>query len=276
MSFILDALRKLEQKRQQSPVPDVMTMHDQPYNGVGRRPLWPYLILAVLILNVVILIGWIRPWQAEKKHGTVETREDVHSAADPAGDSSLAENDIVARRTHVPDMPVQKHQKRSIPPVPQQETATGPVRGQLPQPSDKEEPAPVEKDTQEQTQPGILGSSGIIPSEEDLSLLRSRIKEERFPDTGSSSREDMFPSEPAETSDIEELGQLPADIQRELKDVTISGHIYSDNPSSRIVTINGGLMHEGESFTPGVRIDEITMSGIVCTYRGYRFRIRAF
>jgi general secretion pathway protein B len=62
MSFILDALKKLEQKRQRGSVPDLMTVHIPVPQEMKKRPLWLYLILGALILNATLLLVWLRPW----------------------------------------------------------------------------------------------------------------------------------------------------------------------------------------------------------------------
>jgi general secretion pathway protein B len=62
MSFILDALKKLEQKRQRGSVPDLMTVHIPVPQEVKKRPIWPYLIIAALVLNAALLLVWLRPW----------------------------------------------------------------------------------------------------------------------------------------------------------------------------------------------------------------------
>ncbi|MBI5739653.1 MAG: general secretion pathway protein GspB [Nitrospirae bacterium] len=72
MSFILDALKKLEQKRQRGAVPDLMTVHMPESQKPQKRPLWPYLVLVALILNAGILTAWLRPWGTEKKNTPVE------------------------------------------------------------------------------------------------------------------------------------------------------------------------------------------------------------
>ena len=63
-------------------------------------------------------------------------------------------------------------------------------------------------------------------------------------------------------------------MQKELPSISIKGHIYSDNPSSRMVNINGHIMREGEEIADDLRIDEITLSGVILTYKDVRFRIR--
>jgi hypothetical protein len=62
MSFILDALKKLEQKRQRGSVPDLMTVHIPVPQEMKKRPIWPYLIIGALILNAALLLVWLRPW----------------------------------------------------------------------------------------------------------------------------------------------------------------------------------------------------------------------
>lgn len=62
MSFILDALKKLEQKRQRGSVPDLMTVHIPVPQEMKKRPIWPYLIIAALVLNAALLLAWLRPW----------------------------------------------------------------------------------------------------------------------------------------------------------------------------------------------------------------------
>ena len=62
MSFILDALKKLEQKRQRGSVPDLMTVHIPVPQEMKKRPVWPYLILGALVLNAALLLVWLRPW----------------------------------------------------------------------------------------------------------------------------------------------------------------------------------------------------------------------
>jgi len=48
-------------------------------------------------------------------------------------------------------------------------------------------------------------------------------------------------------------------------------HAYSGQPKNRLVGIDNRMLHEGDSPSPGVRIDEITPEGMIFSYRGYRF-----
>lgn len=56
MSFILDALRKSDKKRQESTAPGLDTVHEPAPAADRSRPLWSYLLVAVLLLNVGLLV----------------------------------------------------------------------------------------------------------------------------------------------------------------------------------------------------------------------------
>ena len=62
MSYILDALKKSEQDRGNSTIPNVQTIHSSALNyHQEKRPLWPWILIAVLISNVFILIYFLKP-----------------------------------------------------------------------------------------------------------------------------------------------------------------------------------------------------------------------
>jgi cytoskeletal protein RodZ len=67
MSYILEALKKFEQKREQKDLSKSMSFLGGPGPETGKRPLWPYLLVAALFLNAGILFWWIAPWRSEKK-----------------------------------------------------------------------------------------------------------------------------------------------------------------------------------------------------------------
>jgi general secretion pathway protein B len=65
MSYILDALKKSDQQRQRGTIPPLPTM--QATVAVPRHRMSAYYILiAVVLLGAGVLVGWLRPWQAEQ------------------------------------------------------------------------------------------------------------------------------------------------------------------------------------------------------------------
>jgi general secretion pathway protein B len=239
MSFILDALKKLEERRQNESLPDLMTVHAEVGGEQKKRQILPYLIVIALLFNALILAVLLSPPQTGNKTFTAQAaKKEIHTPA-PA-----------------------------VPKVEQVVTETASLKS-MPQEPSKEPPAPLtEKDE----------SPVINPSPEELMTLRSKIKEEQ----------DMIDRTPAPETAHEEItgqktertvidfGQVPMDIRSGLPDITIKGHIYSNDPSSRLVNINGSIVREGNMITQGLTVDEITMSGVVFNYDGLLFRVRAF
>ncbi|MGC1403062.1 MAG: hypothetical protein WA974_09060 [Thermodesulfobacteriota bacterium] len=68
MSYILEALKKVEQKRMQEESPESLALLGTPESGSKKRLLWPYPVMAALILNAGVMLWWIGPWRAEKKN----------------------------------------------------------------------------------------------------------------------------------------------------------------------------------------------------------------
>lgn len=67
MSYILEALKKSDKKRQEGQVPDLHTIQiDTLSTGPKKRALWPYLLLAVLALNALVLTAFLYFRQPEK------------------------------------------------------------------------------------------------------------------------------------------------------------------------------------------------------------------
>ena len=59
MSYILEALKKLERKRQQEEVRPALMLADVPKPEARSRAFWLTLVAAGLVLNAMILVWWI-------------------------------------------------------------------------------------------------------------------------------------------------------------------------------------------------------------------------
>src|SRR4051812_28648241 len=65
MSYILDALRKSDQQRQRGLAPTLLTAQAAT-SGTRSPSLLAYGSLAVVLLAVGVVIGWLRPWQEQQ------------------------------------------------------------------------------------------------------------------------------------------------------------------------------------------------------------------
>ncbi len=68
------------------------------------------------------------------------------------------------------------------------------------------------------------------------------------------------------------IANLPEEIRRQLPEIILSGHVYSEqNPSGRSVIINGRLISQNEYAAKGLLLKEITPTGVVFSFGDHLF-----
>ena len=258
MSFILDALKKLEQNRKRGEVPDLTTVHLHDHGAPKKRAVWPYLLLAALLLNAGVFAVWLKPWEdkeaiiAQPEINEAEEVAVTEPATDEASEASTLKvaSIIENKETAVAAPEVNKEVKEEI-----IEAVVEPEK------SDEE----------------IIASMGLNPSPEELDILRNKIQEEQqVPEQMPVAEVLMDIIGPEDKSGFVDISQLPEDVKRELPEININAHIYSDNKAARIVTINGYVTREGDKISSELILDEITTAGVIFSYKEYRFRVRVF
>ena len=256
MSFILDALKKLEEKRQRGSVPDLMTIHVPVPQEMKKRLIWPYLILGALILNAALLLIWLRPWKPSPPSPAVNKYTAPQSTA--ADKKSLPQS---AATVKIPALkPVAEVQHK------EQAPAKSSKQKLVPEHSPKI-PA-VNAETPEKTTPDIQlpktvsgKSLNAQPAKEGISTHGPKPADANRTITGNG---------------IPEISQLPQTIQGELPQLKIFGHVYSNSPDTRLININGDIYKEGDTVVKNLKVVEITETGVVLNYNGTRFLMRAF
>lgn len=80
----------------------------------------------------------------------------------------------------------------------------------------------------------------------------------------------------AEMNSLPVWPQIPGHLFQQLNGgIRLDVHVYSDLPQDRFVLINLQKYHAGDQLQEGPLLDEITPEGVILSYRGQRFRIRA-
>jgi len=84
-----------------------------------------------------------------------------------------------------------------------------------------------------------------------------------------------FASEEMPPADLRvlDLAELPAPIRAALPKLLVSGHVWSEEPSMRLLSVDDRLLHEGGEAAPGVSLQEITPVGAVFIFKGWHFRV---
>jgi len=100
MSFILEALKKSDQQRQRGATPTLPTATVA--IAAPKQPAFLYYgLLAAVLLAAGIVIGWLRPWQAEQPtaaSGPLAEKPQI-SASHQTASPSLPETPEMARKT---------------------------------------------------------------------------------------------------------------------------------------------------------------------------------
>ena len=84
-----------------------------------------------------------------------------------------------------------------------------------------------------------------------------------------------YPPGPAASAGerLPSLAELPADVQRDLPKLAITGGVYSPTPAQRLLIVNGQVLNEGAEAAPGVLLEQIRPKTAVLSFRGYRYGV---
>jgi general secretion pathway protein B len=289
MSFILDALKKLEQKKQDASVPDLLTVHTAEQYEAGKRSFWPIIVIALLLLNAGVVSYWMLSERTEDVVvAEVDTRENQEQAAPPESEKT---NDREISVDSAPDQPVQTAVKEEvIERTPDKVAHIEEMPAQPPIPEktrvqkEAQEPVPVESkaeisDTADETPLLDQLIRETSSDTEKMTALQRETTQNADADQDTANPSEVHPLSAIESETEKQLptiSELPADVRKEIPDLTIIAHIYSNNPSSRMVNINGDVLREGDTLSDTLKLEEITVSGVTFNYKDHRFRLRAF
>jgi general secretion pathway protein B len=257
MSYILDALKKSEKKRQRGTVPDLLTMQEALAHEQKKRPLWAYMIMAALLLNALLLV-WLVPWKAKKSniplHATGENHTVMNESSSPASDLSQMKPQ---------ELPADVNRQK-----PQVETPSDEISSQSLKRNQQVQPkADVQKKMPDE-----------LKSVVDTKMLHETapLSPSAQPDTVAHVSSEPKPENnitPPVPNKIYSLSELPSSIQQSLPAFAISVFLYSNDPNARTVKVNGQMMKEGQYLSAGLKLEEITQNEAIFSYQNYRFRV---
>ena len=70
------------------------------------------------------------------------------------------------------------------------------------------------------------------------------------------------------------LAELPPALRSQLPALAVGGSMYSPNPASRIVILNGQVFREGDQPMDGLAVERIGLKSTVLVFRGTRFELK--
>lgn len=237
MSYILEALKMSEQARREAAAPSPPSLLP-PAGADEKEPdrAWArYLLIAALLL---INVAAIALWQHPPDTGTAPVPR-AASAAPPAPTAAapkpLAQAAVPPRESPAP---------RVEPAAP---VAEPPAAAASPQP-------PV-----------------IVARVEPRPAAPKARKAPAPPTPARSETAAAPPAKTEATPDPQANDDLPANIEKQLPALALSGFIQ-DRDQNNIVIVNDKLMREGDEVAPGLKLEKILPDGVVFNYKGYRFK----
>jgi len=237
MSYILEALKKVEQERAIGQVPGIASSHEQDNRTSFSRWLW--VIIAALVINAVLLgiALWPQP-DTRTVTKQAEHRPEVQPLVTPVPSAPAPQRNVPAIRSVQPVVPVKPVAKSAVePPV-----ALRPLP-----------PLP-------ETPPVAKTEVPVAPATQTASLAASR------PVAGTVPPNNNLPVWPQISSQL--FQQINSSLHLDV-------HVYSELPEQRFVLINMQKYHEGGQLQEGPVVDEITPNDVILSFRGQRFRVQS-
>ena len=102
-----------------------------------------------------------------------------------------------------------------------------------------------------------------VPPAREAPKAAATVTVTAYPPVPAASAADRLPS----------LAELPAEVQRDLPKLAITGGVYSSTPAQRLLIVNGQVLNEGAEAAPGVLLEQIRPKTAVLNFRGYRYGV---
>lgn len=256
MSYILDALRRADAERDRGTVPGLhtkpFTPSSQAVTASSAPSRWSLKYMGMAALGLALLAAYMT-W----------------------GRSSNVETPIV---------PIgQAPSPVTTPPVALPASPTAPMQATAPPPSNPAVAARVDRPAaatngavpvaapprpSDLTRPAAPNTPAASP--------RVAAAPARAPSTQPVSPPSTSPSPAEATAGDERLpnrNELPAELQRLLPALAMSGSVYSPQARGRMVIVDGKLAFEGDEVMPGIVVERILPKAVVMRVQQQRFRV---
>lgn len=239
MSYILEALKKVEQQQHRDGIARLLTVPPKISEEGKKGRVLAYVVVGALILNALVMAAW---WMMapRQRHETI---------------TSVVEPGSLGQKTF-PEVPEKVSASTAYAPVPDG-SSSGPTTSAI---SEKSPPfsnaAPA---TSEE------GASGQKHNRTAISTVKQPINTQP--------RNEVRNWRAPSGDRLLDLRELPPAVRGNLPEFRISGHAYNPEPRFRVARVNNKIVQEGEALSQGLKVDEIVQGGVIFTYQGYRFRV---
>ncbi len=254
MSYILEALKKLEKERRRERIPG-LTEQDSVVYYSQKRPVWPYLMIAFFVLTAALLVWWLLPNKGKTKDMITSTS---------------AQQGIISN-THLEASYLPQNAEHS---EPKMQVSKASVIGKEPHGGSPTTVSPPVRPTGSIATVEVPSSLPHEQAKNTAKLTEAALNQEserqefKEPQLG---KEDVI-AEPLPGKKLYSISELPPSVRESLQRFfKITAYMYSKTPSERVVRINDQMMREGQELDPGIKIEEIIPEGVILNYKKFRF-----
>jgi len=273
MSFILEALKKSEKNRQENATPTLDSQHDSASPAPPKRPVWPLVLVVVLVLNAGILLWLFGPWNHEEAPA-VATAPVTETAAEPAVKTAVVEPKApvtpAAPQPVVPQ-PVQAAPAATVIPEPQV-AATEPSVATPPEEEPVVQSVVTTNPVAEVVQPAPQSAPVQKPAAQAVVTTPEPPQPEKTAEVIKPVAQPVAAPHPPARK-ILALTELPGSIQQQLPRLHMSVHAFTGDQSSSLIRLNDRIMRAGSMLENRYRLEEITTDGAIFSYQGYYFLV---
>lgn len=248
MSYILDALRKSEKERKKKEIPDLLSVPEMDISIKKKRNVWTYGIIFSFLV-IIVFIGYRYVLDLGKnKAGSLQSIIKNDSV------SKFVKNEIHEEKV---DKDIQKVglSKSNINNVIENSGVT--KKKDLDKKLDKSNTIGEYKSQNgDKPYPGTRLEAAVDETKKEdknVEAEESEIKPEK--------------------DRIYSFNELPIQIVKKLPQLRISILLYSDEPSSRMVRINGYTLREGQTLLNDIVVEKILNDGVILNYHDFKFKI---
>lgn len=235
MSYVLDALKKADAERERGAVPGLHAQPMQTLLGVApSASRVPGWVWG--LLGGLVVLALTLAWQLTRPRPQADEPTSALQRAQKPEQRSAAESAPVVQRVE--------------PPL---------VRKELEPPAELvRRPARVDE------HPSRTGSPAEkAPAAGNEAPPRAAVPQRATNGTPATAAEGRIPP----------LSELPPELQRQIPPLTIGGSVYSDNPATRFLIINGQVFHEKDALAPDLTLEQIHLKLAVFRFKDQRFRL---
>lgn len=243
MSFILDALKKSDKKRQDGKGPSLVTSHKIEADSRQSRPLWVLLLVLLLAVNAAVLLWVFGPWSQPEQSSL------LHAASATSVEKKSPEEPVTLLAAKVsPSSGASEPLPELIDESPQAVT----------------EAVPEAQSFAETVAESVTQNDSAMLQESTAPVDAAIAAEPQA--AADSVAEQQAPR-------IYAVSDLPPAVRRDIPKMHMGMHAYYQDAKQRLISINNKLLREGRRLDGKYLLEEITVDGAIFSYAGYRFQV---